>query len=348
MDNEIPKYKIVEDSIKLRIKNKELIDRIPAERTLAEEFGFSYMTIRKAINNLVNQGVLYKVPQKGAFVNNAPSKQFFTIGYFLDKTIKSGISSPYYSLIYNAIEKTAAASNHSVIYFSDTNPARLKKVLGKVDGVIATCFPHNEEIIRLMKETLPVVVIDNPSLDKTIPSVVIDNFTADYNTVKYLKNLGHKRIGFMSGLNDSDVGMNRLNGYKQAIQDCGLELEESLIFKGNYSFESGTEGAEYFMNSDNLPDGIICANDSMALGAIQTLQAAGLKIPDDISIIGFDNIEVASQVSPPLTTISAPIHDIAEQAFTMLKNLINHKPLTYQHVSLSTHLITRGSCKQRL
>ncbi|MBN2866030.1 MAG: GntR family transcriptional regulator [Thiotrichales bacterium] len=344
----LPKYKVVEEAIIKAIQDERILNKLPGERTLAAEFGFSYMTVRKAINNLVNRGVLYKVPSKGAFVNTEQaSPSTATIGYFIDKRIKLGISSPYYSMIYNAIEKEAAQHDYTVLYFSNSDPDRLNKVLAKVDGVIATCFPHNEDIIAHMKKQLPVLVIDNASKDPTIPSVVIDNFTADYNTVRYLQRLGHKRIGFMTGLNDSDVGRNRFNGYKQGVADFHLVQDEALIHYGNYSFESGVEGAEYFLGLPTLPDAIICANDSMALGAIQYLKACGMRIPEDISIIGFDNIQVASQVSPALTTIAAPTEEIALHAFTMLKQQIDDKPMTYMHLSLSAHMIERASCADR-
>lgn len=341
----LPKYKIVEREIIKAIQDERILDKLPGERTLAAEFGFSYMTVRKAINNLVNSGVLYKVPSKGAFVKPKKSaNNTLTIGYFIDEKIKSGISSPYYSMIYNAIEKEAAKHDYTVMYFSDSDPYRLDKILKRIDGVIATCFPHNEAIISQIKKHLPVVVIDNPSLDQTIPSIVIDNFTADYSTVEYLHQLGHKRIGFMAGLNDSAVGRNRLGGYKQAIKDFALDNDAELIFSGNYSFESGIEGADYFLALESLPDAIICANDSMALGAIQRLKSSNIRIPQDISIIGFDDIQVASQVSPALTTIAAPTLEIAQHAFTMLKQIIDHQPLTFQHVSLTAHLVSRESC----
>lgn len=345
--NSLPKYKIVEQEIIQAIADHRIIDKLPGERTLSKDFGFSYMTVRKAINNLVNQGVLYKVPSKGAFVKQPEAAELKrTIGYFIDKRIKSGISSPYYSMIYNAIEKEAAKHDYSVMYFSDADPERLNKVLKKVDGVIATCFPHNENIIALMNKQLPTVLIDNESEDQTIPSVVIDNFTADYKTVDYLYRLGHRRIGFMTGLNNSNVGRNRLNGYKKGLIDFGLDHDPDLVFYGNYSFSSGIEGAEYFLNLETFPDALVCANDSMALGAIQRFKTTDIKVPEDISIVGFDDIEVASQVTPALTTIAAPIEDIAIHAFTMVKNLIDKQPMIYQHLSLSANFIERDSCMQ--
>ena len=107
MDTTIPKYVLVEDHIRQAIKQQKIVDKLPGERSLASELGFSYMTIRKAIENLVNDGTLYRVPAKGTFVadQKANKPKTRTIGYFLDSHIAAGLSSPYYSLIFDAIEK---------------------------------------------------------------------------------------------------------------------------------------------------------------------------------------------------------------------------------------------------
>ena len=347
MDKTIPKYILVEDYIKKAIKQRSITDKLPGERSLAKELGFSYMTIRKAINNLVTAGVLYKVPTKGTYVADPATnkKKTRTIGYFLDSSIKSGVSSPYYSLIFNALEKTAADHGYSLVYFTDTDYAKLGNTLRKLDGVIASCFLRIENVIQTIKEIVPVVVIDNSSADKTIPSVIIDNFSAQIEAVDYLCSLGHKQIGFMTGLEDSDVGKNRYEGYKSGLSKHAIALNDELVFRGNYSFLSGINGADYFLSLAERPTAIMCANDSMALGALNRLHEAGLQVPGEISIIGFDDIEVASQIIPPLTTISAPINQIAQRSFDMLECLITGKALENRHVALAAGLVIRQTCK---
>lgn len=344
--SDIPKYILVENHIKKEIKNKTLVDKLPGERTLAKKLGFSYMTIRKAIENLVSQEVLYKVPTKGAFVNKekGKKKKTLTIGYFLDSSIKSGISSPYYSLILNAIEKEAAKNDYSVVYFSDTSVERLHKTLSKLDGVIATCFPRIENTILEIKDNVPIVVIENSAADKTIPSVIIDNFNADLESVDYICDLGHTRIGFMTGLEDSDIGKSRYAGYQHGLNKNKIQIDEKLVFRGNYSYEAGIEGAEYYLSLEQRPTAVICANDSMALGAMQKFKQEGFDIPEDISIIGFDDIDVASQIVPTLTTIRAPVNKIAVQAFATLKELIMNKEPEHQHIAIAPSLIIRESC----
>jgi len=346
MDITTPKYILVEDHIKKAIKNKTLVDKLPGERALAEQLGFSYMTIRKAIDNLVNEGILYKIPTKGTYVADKKNnrKQTLTIGYFLDSSVQSGVSSPYYSMIFNALEKQAAQHGYSLVYFSDISENKLREILKRLDGVIATCFPRVEDIIEDIKENVPVVALDNSAADKSIPSVIIDNFNADVDSVDYIYSLGHKRIGFMRGLEDSDVGNNRFAGYQKGLRKNDLDFDEALVFRGNYSYEAGIKGADYFLSLKNPPTAIICANDSMALGAMKKLHQENVRVPEDISIIGFDDIEVASQIIPPLTTVAAPVEQIAERSFQILKDLIQGNEVDNQHIALPAQLVIRQTC----
>ena len=345
VDTTIPKYVLVEDYIKQQIKQRKITDKLPGERVLASELGFSYMTIRKAVENLVSEGILYKVPTKGTFVASQKQQKpkTKTIGYFLDSRIAGGLASPYYALIFDAIARATAAHGYSLIFFTNSEPTNLHKVLKKLDGVIASSFLRVEDLIQEFKAAVPVVTIDNSAADKSIPSVIIDNFSAEVESVDYLCNIGHRRIGFMTGLEDSDVGKNRYEGYKNGLHKQGIVAEEILVFRGNYTFGSGVSGAEYFMSLEQRPTAIICANDSMALGAMSSLHKAGLKVPDDISILGFDDIYLASQITPALTTVAVPVDEIAERAFDMLRTLIENKTLENRHVALDAHLVIRDS-----
>ena len=131
---------------------------------------------------------MYKIPTKGTFIADQKSNKIktHTIGYFLDSRIAGGLSSPYYSMIFNAIEKQATRNGYSLVYFSDTSESNLHAVLKKLDGVIASSFSRVENLIQEIKAIVPVVAIDNSVSDKTIPSVIIDNFSAQIQSVDYL------------------------------------------------------------------------------------------------------------------------------------------------------------------
>jgi DNA-binding LacI/PurR family transcriptional regulator len=346
MDKPLPKYILVEKKIRQAIKNKEIVDKLPGERTLAKEFGYSYMTIRKAVDNLVAAGILYKLPTKGTFVADRKTgkKKTKIIGYFLDSSIVAGLTSPYYSLIFNSLEKQATKHGYSLIFFSDIGGPNTLQNMNNIDGVIISCFPRIENIVHDVNQHVPVVVMDNSSSDKTIPSVIIDNFNGIIKSVDYLCSLGHRRIGFMRGLEDSDVGKNRNAGYMNGLSKHGLTFNEKLVFRGDYSFESGAKGADYFLSLKKPPTAIICANDAMAIAAIRQLVQRGLNVPDDISVIGFDDIPVVSQIHPALTTLAAPIDKITETAFSLLVSLMNGEKTESKHIALPAEIVIRDSC----
>jgi len=348
MDTTIPKYLLVEHHIKQAIKERKIVDKLPGERVLARELGFSYMTIRKAIDNLVGEGLLYKLPTRGTYVadQQAQKPRTRTIGYFLDSRIAGGLSSPYYSMIFNALEKRTSRKGYSLVYFTNTSESNLLPVLNKLDGVIVSSFLRVENLIQEIKAIVPVVAIDNSVADKTIPSVIVDNFSAQVESVDYLCGLGHRRLGFMTGLEDSDASKNRYEGYKSGLIKHGIEMDPSLVFRGNYTFSSGVSGVDCFLSLSDKPTAIICANDSMALGAINKLGQEGIEVPGGMSVVGFDDIDIAHQITPTLTTVAVPVDEIAGRAFDMLENLIEGRSLENRHVALEARLVIRKTSQE--
>ncbi len=346
MTESTPKYIHIKNRIKEGIKNGTYTWKLPGERVLAQELNVSYMTVRKAVSELVEEGILHKLTTKGTFVSHRKMSPKVTrnIGFFLDKAIKQGVSSPYYSLVFQALEETVRKNGYTISLFTnfdDLNPLKNQK---KIDGVIICCFPRIEDDIQEVKKYFPVVLLDNVAADKSMPSVTIDNFNSCHQSAEYLLSLGHKRIGFITGLMDSDVSRDRLLGYKKAVYPNGSTNDKVLVCQGDYSYESGEAAGEYFISLSKPPTAIICANDSMAIGAMKVIQEKGLRIPDDISIIGFDDIDVASKVYPTLTTNAAPIETMAEKAVNMLIDSISGQELDYEHKILPAQLIIRDSC----
>jgi LacI family repressor for deo operon, udp, cdd, tsx, nupC, and nupG len=341
-----PKHLYAEKKIREAIARLDVDDRLPGERTFAKELGIAYMTARKAVENLVAEGLLYKIPKKGTFVADPRKRATATrnIGYFLDSSIKDGVSSPYYSLIFDALEKEATRNSYALIYFSNDGTRESMSILSKMDGAIVSCFPRIESVIQEMKKQLPVVCIDNRSSDRTIPSVTIDNFNSVIDSIDCLLSMGHERIGFITGLDDSDVGRNRLAGYMSAMEKHGIRKDMELVFRGDYSFETGKKGADYFLSLDKPPTAIMCANDTMAISAIKEIFRRGFRVPEDISIIGFDDITIASQITPALSTISVPVEDIARYAMKLLEAAIAGDSGSNPHITLPCRLVERETC----
>lgn len=340
------KYIRIKNKIKDSISNGSIVGKLPGERVLAKELDVSYMTVRKAVSELVEEGILFKLATRGTFVNHkrANAKVTNNIGFFLDEGIRDGISSPYYSLVFRSLEEEVSANGYNLLLFSDFDDLNPIKNTKKIDGAIICCFPRIEDKIQQIKHYLPMVLLDNIAADKSLPSVTIDNFNSCSRATEYLLELGHKRVGFISGLLDSDVCKDRLLGYKNALARAGLKQDPTLVFKGDYSYESGERGGKYFAGLAAPPTAIICANDSMAIGAMKVIQERGFRIPRDISFIGFDDIVVASKVFPALTTNAAPIEAMAKLALEMLLSELNGKNTDFTHVILEAKLIKRDSC----
>jgi DNA-binding LacI/PurR family transcriptional regulator len=304
------------------------------------------MTVRKAVDNLVTAGVLYKISTKGTFVNKSDAGKTVTrnIGFFLDDSVEDSISSPYFSLVFMALEKEAVSLGYNLIYFSDFNCLDPAKSVNKIDGIIISCFPRLEYKLLELKKHFPVVLLGNSAADKSLPSVIVDNFNGIVDEMDYLWDLGHTRIGYITGLIDSGEGRDRLQGYVSSLNKYGIAEETELIYEGDYSYESGAKGAEYMLSLASPPTAIVCANDSMAIGAVRAIHKKGREVPGDISIVGFDDINVASQIYPPLTTIAAPINDMAAISVKMLVSLIDGNVLDNKHVALPAPLVIRESC----
>lgn len=346
MSPKTPKYVGVKEAIIAGIRNGEISGKLPGERTLASKYSVSYMTVRRAVTELVEEGILYKDTTRGTYVSHSKMtpKVTHNIGFFLDEGIREGISSPYYSLIFNSLEKEVKKNGYNLVLFSDTETLDPLNNQKKIDGVLICGFPRIEARIQELKKRLPIVLLDNLSADKSIPSVTIDNFNGSAEATTCLWSLGHRRIGFIAGLMDSDVCRERLMGYTSVLRAQGVEPDERLIYNGDYSYESGEEGARRLLSLKDTPTAIQCANDSMAIGAMKVVQEMGYRVPEDISIVGFDDIKVASRVFPTLTTIAAPIEDIARESVHMLLEMVQGVNRDYSHIILPAHLVSRGSC----
>jgi len=340
------KYISVKNRIKDEIDSGAIAGKLSGERVLAEELGVSYMTVRKAIAELVEEGILLKQGTRGTFVNDRKmsSRSTGNIGFFLDEEINEGISSPYYSLVFRSLEEEVTKHGFNLLLFTDFDDLHPLRNTRKIDVAIICRFPRIEDSIQPIKKYLPILLLDNLAADKSIPSVTIDNFNSCSNSVDYLISLGHRRIGFVSGLLDSDICKDRLQGYKNALSRAGISFDNKLVYKGDYSYESGELAGKYFVNLTQPPSAVMCANDSMAIGAMKVIQENGFRIPADISIIGFDDVLVASMVYPPLTTNAAPIEDMAKRAMDILLAEIGGRNSDFQHYILEAKLVKRATC----
>jgi LacI family transcriptional regulator len=210
---------------------------------------------------------------------------------------------------------------------------------GITDGVIVVA-----PAATTFSTTLPVVVVDPNNATPDCPVVIAANRSGALSAMEYLIGLGHRRIGFISGRPELQSAVRRLLGYKDSLYQAGIPLDPDLIQTGDYSRQTGFACAQRLLNLSDPPTAIFAANDQSAFGAIQAAQQAGLRVPDDLSVVGFDNIPEASYTNPGLTTIDQFIDEMGCIATEMLINLIEGNSLESNVYKMPTQLIVRDSC----
>ncbi len=191
----------------------------------------------------------------------------------------------------------------------------------------------------------PVVAVDHNVGSSSLPSVDSDNFNGAVTATEHLLGLGHRRIGFLAGRPDLESAHLRERGYRRALERAGLSVDPSLIRVGGYQPDSAEEGARQLLDRDDRPSAIFAANDVSALTTIAVARSLGLAVPEDLSVIGFDNVPESALCDPPLTTIEQPIQQMGFEAVRLLIQLIEKQPVTATHTMLPTRLVVRGSCR---
>jgi LacI family transcriptional regulator, repressor for deo operon, udp, cdd, tsx, nupC, and nupG len=190
---------------------------------------------------------------------------------------------------------------------------------------------------------LPPLVVAAESLkDSTLPTVGIDHAGGAEEAVTYLVNLGHRRIAHLAGPDHVWSSRARANGYRKSLRSARLPVDESLIQRGDFSVESGEKMLRILMQQKPIPTAVFCANDEMAIGALRALKSLGLSVPHDVSVVGFDDQEVAQLYDPPLSTVHIPRFDIGYQSMMMLRDIITPQRSVRSTV-LPTRLIIRAT-----
>jgi len=215
---------------------------------------------------------------------------------------------------------------------------------GMVDGVVVSSTLIDEPIVlSLQNSMMPFVLIGHrPAIQAS--SVDIDNLLAAYQATSHLINCSspRKRIATIAGPQNTIAGHDRLKGYNLALQENGITIDNTLVIVGNFSEASGYSAMQQLLPT--RPDAVFVASDLMAAGAYRAIREAGLSIPGDIAIVGFDDLPIATQMDPPLSTIHQPIQRIGEQAVQLLINQLQHEESKPTHLIIQPELILRASC----
>ncbi|BCG60056.1 LacI family DNA-binding transcriptional regulator [Paenibacillus sp. URB8-2] len=305
----------------------------------------------KPVSKAIREKVM-KVVEELNFNPNSVARSLVMKESKLIGVLIPSIDNVFISRFVSVIEEEFFKHNYTTLLCNTRRDAGLEKdylnlMKDKyVDGVLLmTSNPKPHHIEFFDNFPIPAVFAGHTDQTKRFASVNIDNYQAMYDAARYLIETGHRRIAFFGGPHIYGQVVERLSGYRQALADYGIEYEESLIFANDYDIEHGYENGMKLFPREDRPTAICCMSDMVAIGAIRAAEEHGLSVPEDISIMGFDDVYLAKSYRPPLTTIRQPIQEISVQAAQMLLQQIKEKEEYMKEKRFLPHdIIVRGSC----
>ncbi len=270
--------------------------------------------------------------------------------------IISDIQNPYFISIIRGIEDAAYAQNMSIILCnSDEDVKKQAMYLNvmqaeKVGGLIfvPTLGTKGSSLESLIHAGVAITALDRNLADINIDTVKVDNVRGAYDAVKHMIDLGYRRIGIIIASNEITTGRERYQGYVNALNDAGIPIENKLVKNGDSRTESGHRLTHELINSAQPPEAIFTGNNMVTLGALRALREAGKQIPEDIALIGFDDMPWSGELCPPLTAVSQPTYELGQEAVALLLRRIAHPTAPTRTVILQTKLIERQSCGVQL
>jgi len=326
-------------------------------KDLARIAGYSVMTVSKALRDEkdVSEATKAKIKALALQMGYVPdssaqglrSKTTKLFGLVIPAT-----TNPIYARMVFAIEERAHDLGYDVIIAQTLNkPERedacLRRMLARrVDGLLITPVYRFEAEARIYQEILarkiPAVLLGSPApFCKAIPSIDLDNTLASLAATRHLVELGHKKIAYFTGPQAAPWAHERFEGYRRGLRDAGLEPDDKLVFQAGNTIEDGVKAALQMLNENCHPTAIQAASDLVAIGCAETLISQGIRIPEDISIVGFGNVLTAEYFRVPLTTVRQPKYRLGIAAVDTLMSLIRGEAV--QPKRLSAELIVRKS-----
>src|SRR5579862_5384772 len=341
-----------------RIENFEMESKGDAVRkttlaAIAVEAGVSLPTVSKVVNGRpdVAPSTRARVEQlldQHQYPRNGQRAQRRS---GLIDLVFNGLDSPWAVEILRGVEDWGAEHSTAIAVSSvrhgDARPASWTSAIAShhSDGVIlVTTTLTTAQVGQLRGAGIPLVVIDpanTPPPD--IPSVGATNWAGGMAATEHLLSLGHRRIGAITGPADYLCSRARVDGYRSALERAGVEFDQALVRHGDFQHEGGFARGGELLDLAERPTAIFAGSDQQALGVYEAARQRGLRIPQDLSVVGFDDLPVARWVPPPLTTVRQPLAEMGRAAAQMLGDLIEGTPLRLSRVELSTELIVRES-----
>ena len=332
----------------------------PTIKDIAKKAGVSIATVSFVINKTkpISEETKNRVQRSIKSLNYHPSKSARSlvtgktgnIGFILtdDHFLRT---EPFYTRIFLGTEFEARGEGYYILLTTIKPDFNEKDVLPRfilnesVDGIIIAGKIPNVLISRLSNYNIPTVFVDYIPSGNNYPLVLIDNIQGGLLATNHLISLGHKNIAFISGDIDHPSLSDRLFGYKQALENAKIPIKNNLIFTNtSYSGrQAGFYSAKKLFNHNKEVTAVFAANDAMAIGVMHYLNKAGYKVPEDVSVIGFDDIEADLMLDPSLTTIRVPKDEMGVESLRLIINVIKNRKSIHKKIVIPVELIVRNS-----
>ncbi len=326
---------------------------------IAEMAGVSRATVSRVINDHPNvrpalrDRVKNIIDETGYQPNLAArslvSQETKLIGLVIPRSVHGFFTDPYFPRLVEGISQACNQYGYSLslsLFYTEEDEKNLfPKVTRKgfLDGIIVQATGLGDNISPAISEwNIPFVFAGCPLNIPNVSYVDVDNVAGAYNAIVHLAQLGYQKIATITGALNTSVGIDRLEGYRQAMQARGLEVNDQLIAEGDF-----TETSAYYATKrliEHQPRAIFVASDTMAIGAVKALREMELNIPADVALVGFDDLPPATITEPQLTTIRQPIRRFGYKAVEILLDIIQNGPTPPRRVIFDTELVIRGSC----
>lgn len=321
---------------------------------VAKTAGVSVSTVSRVLNGKVDvasdtQGRILTVIDNLGFTTNLAARSMRSQKKNMVGLIMPDIAYPFAIEVMKGVNRAIAESDSDLLVYTTgdvrksgraSHEQKYVSLLNNsiTDGVIIVAPVASE-----FSTDAPIVSIDPLMSNPNYPSVHATNYQGAMDAMDYLLGLGHKRIGFISGRAELESSNRRLKGYRDALEKVGIPVDEKLIVSGDYTTETGAKCAQELLSLDNPPTAIFASNDQTAMGVFQVVKERGMSVPENLSIVGFDNITESEYIG--LTTVDQHISEMGFFATQMLIKLINGEPIDEQTHRMQTRLVVRSSCQ---
>ncbi len=324
-------------------------------REVAQKAGVSVATVSRALNGSDHvktrtRDHVVRVARELRYVPNGSARSLTTSQTRTIGVLLPDLYGEFFSEVIRGIDHAARQSGYHLLVSSSHNDvseleAALRAMSGRVDGLVLMSPDIDAASLEAnLPVRLPVVLMNCPLEDQRFSTIAADNYGGAYAMVLHLVGRGHERIAILCGAEGNHDAVERLRGYRDALRDAGTASDPRFELAGDFTERSGYEATQRMLQRESRPTAVFAANDSMAIGALRALREAGVSVPADMAVAGFDDIPVARYMTPALSSVHVAINEMGRQAIESLLATVGDGSRTPEIIMLPTRLVIRESC----